>query len=174
MEASDSKRFGEAMGLLKASYPHFKPTDDDWRKTLGRYFEKLKDQPFQAIGAACMRASQPEYYPDWFPNEGQLKRVVIDCAKDRRREEQQHADHGGRLLPLEYYADVPDNAGELAQWIASGANKFEQLGRRWKAESKQLWLDPNRPTPRELHEKRMREFWETWGSDAQQQPEEGR
>jgi len=162
MQPSDQSVFSDAMLKLRDSYPSAKFASADFRKTLEQYFSQLRDLPAEAVLEATRLAPRPEYYPDWFPNAGQLRRVAQTLAADQARRVTQHSWDDRELTPIEYYADVPQDEQELVAWIAAAPNAFEALARKWKAESRDLWLDPNRPPPRAIVEKRMAEFWTMW------------
>lgn len=131
------------------------------------YWKHLHEQhrlPYDLVRRAMLRA--PSVHTRYFPTAGEI-RLLCDqerldearherSAKERSRCEREYIDS------REYYADVPPRGEERDAWIADAPNVFEKLGRIWKAESCERGLDPNKPTPRELRDARMTEFWTLW------------
>jgi len=48
-------------------------------------------------------------------------------------------------------------------YISLGESDFDRLARDWQCEDMDLGLDPTKPLPEEIGQRRMREFWEVWG-----------
>ena len=50
---------------------------------------------------------------------------------------------------------------ERQKWVEE-AEGFERLRRMWLWESKAMRLDPEKPTPKEVSERRWADFWQMW------------
>ena len=164
---SERKWFGEAMLVLRGCYPGAWWGDDaEWRRRLSAYWDQLRTNDAADVKEACMRAPQPEFYPDRFPTAGQLARVVSTVRAERaeRRRQQDTAKlHASELeLERERRRRIPFTPEGQVAYVQEGEGEWEQLARVWECESVRRKVDPGHTTPSDMHERRMRDFWALW------------
>lgn len=168
MLGSDLARFAEALLRLRNCYGAFFGDAAEWKTRTSTYFEQLRKHEVRDVEEALKRAPGPDFHPDRLPTAGQLQRIVVAVEVERkqakndatRREMQRTEDE--RIL--EEFAAVPVWPAAQAEYIAEAANEYERLGRRWQCESKTAGFDPLKPSPPSVQSRRMREFWDLWGS----------
>lgn len=168
MRDSEKNAFKAAMDTLRTRYGAFFGGDPEWKQRLAAYFEQLRRHDLRDVTTAIERAPTPDYHPDRFPTAGQLQRLVIVVELERKqsasaaahaRDEQSEDE---RLR--EEFSLIPIGAQAQADYIAAATTPFDRLAREWQCESKRLGLDPTKPSPPDVSERRMREFWALWGS----------
>ena len=135
------------MTHLRACYPSMIRIDEEvWKTTLRVYFSRLERFDARAVQKAIAKA--PVHHREFMPTSGQLE---VLCQFYERNVASQDAVSG--LEPKQLKA--PENLGKAA-------SAFEYLALKWEQESKELGLRKDEPTPPELHDRRMTEFWEYW------------
>lgn len=166
MTSDDKKKFADGMEVLRACYPSFKPSGEDFKRTLKAYFEALLDSPFDVVRGALMRAPNPDYYPDYFPSVGQLQRVCRDVQREKATEQTSQ-----QRLAREHAEDesesgrrqrIPTTDEGQRAYIEGGANDFEKLGRVWECESKRRGIKSWEMTPGDVSKRRFSDFWALW------------
>jgi hypothetical protein len=144
---------------LRNRYPSDRPDETQWAGRLKAYLEDLRPFASEIVGRACRRAKEPEFYPDRFPSSGQLVRVCREMARPNAIEatKARATTEDPRQLadPRVVYADVPSTLDGQHDWIEAGESAGEGLAREWIAESCNLRIDPNRPTPPDVFRRRM-------------------
>lgn len=164
---TERERFMEGYQVLADCYPGYRPSVEEMAKQAKAYFDRLETYSWQDVSKALMRASQPEFYPDRFPTVGQLQAVVEDCrrrrAKAEREETQQRMDEREAESARGRMREIPVTQQAQRTYIQEGGTGWEKLARYWECESKARKLDPTKPTPPEIYQRRMGEFWKMWG-----------
>lgn len=166
MRASDMRNFTEGMRTLRDCYQAYPLGEKEWENTIRAYFGQLQDLEWSDVRGALIRAPNPDCYPDRFPNAGQLKRLALDerraRAESARREEATKVTERDKQQAIEDLKHVP--FGDTAQqaYILAASSPFDRLARMWQCETKKLHLDPSKPTPKDIHARRMQDFWKTW------------
>ncbi len=142
------KMVTQMLGVLRKLYPSLKCSEKEWAEMVGAWGSRLLEYHPEAVRRAFDRCL--ESYPDWFPTYPQFQTLVRQEALELKRAKERAAQMERPALP-------PPPEPEL-----SDENPFKELARRWEDESRRLGLDPERPTPREIGERRMKEFWGAW------------
>lgn len=168
MIAADKNRFAQALGTLRDCYPSYRPNDEDWKRVLRSYWERLEALPIEAVEAAVMRAPDAEFYPDWFPAAGQLKRVATEAHRDIEARKARERDDASRPVSdpeeelRDFHRTVPMTPDGQAAFLAEASDDWDKLSRLWLCESRRLRLRPSQTTPREVFAQRMQDFWALW------------
>lgn len=138
----------QSLRSLRERYPNFwVGTEDEWAKRLEAYWVELKRYELRTIVTACNRASRPQHYPDRFPTAGQLA-VICQLVEAEK--------------PTPPSRDYP----EVLRPQLDPDNPFEQMARTWEAESLALGLDPDKPAPRDIGRRRLKELRQMWVKHA--------
>ena len=158
MNRVNEQNFVAAMAYLKTSYPGYRPTDQEWTKTLRVYRDALSSYPLEVIGKACRRA--PKAFPQWFPNAGQVRQICE--AEMRPIRERQKEIPNQRQLPAPRTRLLPHNESGWEKYIDAAPNRFERLARLWECESKKIGIKPDDRTPDGISKRRWKDFWALW------------
>lgn len=162
-----SKRLlGAAMWKLRDQYPTLMREDEEaWDARIGAYWLKLKRFDGSVIEMACDMA--PEVYPARFPSVGQLMHLAIKIEHERKaeankRDDEERAeseDKATRERVAKLRSEIiPDTIEGQERWVAEAPSRFEALARWWECQSKQLRLDPTKPSPPDVAKGRMAEL----------------
>jgi hypothetical protein len=170
----DRKGFFDGMAFLRNCYPSFRPTSEDFAKTISTYFDALRSLTFEAVRGGMLRAPKPNYYPDYFPSAGQLHRVCVEVsgelAKLEERRQRSESEHRQNETDLDRWKRLPTTQHGQGAYIAEGVGPFGKLARLWECESKAMGIKPWEITPKEMHAQRMVEFWKTWARVVEAKP----
>jgi hypothetical protein len=174
VNSNDGAKFRQALGTLRDCYPGYRPDNDAWGKVLAAYWQKLEVVPWDAVSRACITASNPEYYPDYFPSAGQLRRVADECEQrisaQRKREQDEmsrvSAQQSDEDALRDFVRRVPSAPDAQRSYVAEANGPWETLARIWECDSRTRCLHPNECTPHDVQAIRMRQFWGVWDLNA--------
>ncbi len=168
MREFDRGKFAEAMTLLRNAYGAFFGDADEWNGRLVSYFEQLRKYELRDVEEALRRAPGREYYAERFPHAGQVERLAVAVELERKQRDQEERDARRRRseddIAREDFAAIPFGAEAQRVYIEEATGPFDRLARVWQCESKNLGLDPTKPSPPDIQARRMREFWSTWAN----------
>jgi len=159
------EQLSDELLTLRDLYPTLIREDpQQWKARVTAYHRTLRRWDIEAVKAACELA--PDRYPDRFPTAGQLTGLCSHIAaktKEELREQQARVSVSRKdkaILERVLHRRrnvIPDSVEDQERWITETDCPFEQLSRRWECESKNLGLDPTKPTPPEIHARRAKE-----------------
>lgn len=161
----DRQVFHTMMAKLRAAYPAMKIQADSWKLTVDAYFDGLKPYDFAVIGEAMTQACQRE--ATYIPSLPVVQGVALELWKKGRTEAHQRDEIEAKRRYLEEPKDSrrgPRPGGDIR-------NAFDELAQSWWDESRNMGLDPDKPTPREIGLKRLKQFWATWEQVVEGKPE---
>ncbi len=155
------------LGLLRDQYPNlFAGEPGQWKARVVAYHSKLRRWDDEILSKACQRAT--DKYPDRFPTAGQIGGLCQNVEVELREawhlesarigREREDADNAQRVADLREKV-IPDSRADQERWCSTG-KPFERLARYWECESKNNGWDPNRPAPRGVGGRRMKEFFD--------------
>lgn len=152
---------------LRGGYPNlFVEKGEQWDRRVDAYFLKLRKFDIGLVVKACERA--PDKYPDArFPTSGQLAQLCVAISREEAKQAREDDDARARKIEDEntrqYVMDrrehvIPNHRDDQVRWCREPTCPFDRLARMWESESKNRNLDPNRQSPRDVGERRMREL----------------
>lgn len=154
MASKKSSKDGElrfAIEQFAAQYPGSK-----WgQANAGAYFMRLQFFGLDDVRGGLEDAARENRR--WIPDLTTVAEYVVKRERRRKLE----AQLGDQDLPLDAPPDrghVPTDPDEAAQYIAGAPNRFEACARQCEVESVAMRLPWNKPTPKELGQKRSREM----------------
>lgn len=140
--ASDAK-LRQMFDTLLGAY-NFTPRKGEWEA----WQTWVAPLPEWAVGNTVMEA--PDRWPNKFPTAGQIREVVMGMVS--RRDEQSGEQTEG-MRPSVPTVDQIHPA-------------FAKLAQQWEDESKKAGWDPDKPCPRAVGSRRMRELVKLWDEHA--------
>lgn len=144
---TDHDKFFFALSQLKACFPGFCPSEPGWRDMAGVYFAKLRDLDVDSVVSVVdALAKTNNNGRKFFPTLAELRGAAILDAEQRRRRAK---------LPQDIGPPLPRRETRLAS-----DHPAMLLAYRWERESRELGLDPERPSPPEIAKRRFVELHE--------------
>lgn len=153
--------FRDAMNYLRAGYPQYRPAKTDWEALVHAYGHGLRAYSSEVIRVAVNRAHQA--HPRFFPSLGEIRELCEAAHRDGvSRNRWQQTQKRPKLA-----GGVPRTPQAQAKYIGDAAG-WEALARLWEVESQKLRLNQNEASPREVTQRRFRDFWKHWNNQQRQ------
>lgn len=94
----------------------------------------------------------------WIPDVETCAKHIGQAERDRKRFDLQRKLESTMDEPFTANADVPVDPDASAAYIAAAEDAFEQFARQCEVESKAMGLDPSKPSPAEVINRRLHDI----------------